>query len=332
MGKKKELSLRDIGEFGLIHKLEKIFTIKNTARLVKGIGDDAAVVRTDPRQALIFTTDMMMEDVHFSLKYEDFFSIGWKSLAINISDVASMGGIPKWAVISIGIPVGIPVDNVDNIARGIEALAKKYGVDIIGGDTIKSPDKLVINVALLGEAPPREILYRKGSQPGDVLFVTGKLGEAAAGLEILRNLKLEIGNSQLLVRRYLRPEPRVKEAACIVKNKLASSMIDISDGLLVSVRFLCEQSKVGAKIYLDKIPLNHRLSTINYQQALKWAVSGGEDYELLFTVPADRKKKALKLFPHGCIGEITKKSGVALLNRNGEKASMEDTGYEHFKT
>ncbi|MDD5131228.1 MAG: thiamine-phosphate kinase [bacterium] len=347
MAQGKRLTLGQIGEFGLIQRVERIFGRPNRPGLVQGIGDDAAVVKIGHNKALLYTTDILIEDVHFSLKYEGFLDIGWKALAVNISDIASMGATPTWGVISVGVPVSIPVDNVDKLAQGVAKLARKYRIGIIGGDTVKSPDRLVVNIALLGEAPVQDILYRHGASPGDALFVTNRVGEAAAGLAVLKDRwQLAVNGwpkiKKQIVKKYLRPEPRVKESVLIVKNKLASSMIDISDGLHISIKLLCARSKVGARVYLDKIPLNKQLSppkadqplaeTINYQHALQLALSGGEDYELLFTVPQNKIRKALALFPHGWIGEITKDKICKVLDQNGREVITRNTGYEHFKT
>ncbi|MBI5555374.1 MAG: thiamine-phosphate kinase [Elusimicrobia bacterium] len=337
MAQVKKLTLGRIGEFGLIQRATRIFGRPARPGLIKGIGDDTAVVKVGHNKALVFTTDMLIEDIHFSLKYEGFFDIGWKALAVNISDVASMGATPTWGVISVGVPVGIPVDSVDKLAQGVAILARKHRIGIIGGDTVKSPDRLVVNIALLGDAAEKDIIYRQGAQPGEALFVTGRIGEAAAGLEIIRGgqrsaVSGQQKNKKYLIHRYLRPEPRIKESILIVKNQLASSMIDISDGLHLSVKLLCAQSKVGANIYLNKIPLNNQLSTINYQQALQWALSGGEDYELLFTVPRQKVKKALELFPHGWIGKVTTGSAIKILDQSGREITTRNTGYEHFKT
>jgi len=336
MTQTKRITLGQIGEFGLIQRVSRIFGKPSRPGLIKGIGDDTAVVKIGHNKALVFTTDMLIENVHFSLKYEGFFDIGWKALAVNVSDVASMGATPTWGVISVGMPVGIPVDCVDKLAQGVASLARKYRIGIIGGDTVKSPDLLVVNIALLGEAPEHDLLYRQGAQPGEALFVTGRIGEAAAGLELLRKRRQTADGSQHnrkhLIDRYLRPEPRVKESILIVKNQLASSMIDISDGLHISVKFLCEQSKVGANIYLDKIPVNRELLTANREQAWQLALSGGEDYELLFTVPRKKIKKALALFPHGWIGEVTGGNTIKILDKTGQEINVGNAGYEHFKT
>ncbi|MDD5491502.1 MAG: thiamine-phosphate kinase [bacterium] len=337
MMRSKQQTLGQIGEFGLIQRAKRIFGLPARPGLVQGIGDDTAVVKIGHNKALLYTTDMLIEDVHFSLKYEGFFDIGWKALAVNISDIASMGATPTWGLISVGVPVGIPVDNVDKLAQGVASLARKYRVGIIGGDTVKSPDRLVVNIALLGEAPAQDILYRHGANPGDALFVTNRVGEAAAGLAVLKDRwQLTVNGwptlRKQLVKAYLRPEPRIKESVLIVKNKLASSMIDISDGLHLSVKLLCGRSKVGAKIYLNKIPINPRLATRDPLQSRQWALSGGEDYELLFTVPKNKIRKALTLFPSGWIGEITGDKTVKVLDQAGQEVMIRNTGYEHFKT
>ncbi len=333
MSVRSRLTLAELGEFGLIRRAAGIFGQRGLPGLVKGIGDDAAVVKVGHNKAIVATTDMLIEDIHFSLKYEGFFDIGWKALAVNLSDMAAMGATPKWGLISIGLPVGISVDSVDKLSRGIATLARKYRVGIIGGDTVKSPGKLVINLAVLGEATPGEVIYRQGARPGDFLFVSGRIGEAAAGLAILqKKLKSrQLGASAGIVRKYLRPEPRLKESNLIVKYGLASSMIDISDGLHLSAKFICEPSRVGAKIYIDKIPVNHRLLSANRERALSWALSGGEDYELLFTVPPAKVRKALALFPGKLIGEITGGRDIKLLDKNRQEIDFKSSGYDHFK-
>ena len=296
--------LQDIGEFGLIKRIadkEKI----SDKDVVVGIGDDTAVLKYKKNLYLLLTTDMLVEDVHFNQKATPF-QIGWKALAVNISDIAAMGGIPKYGLVSLGLKKSTSLKFVDEIYQGIRSLAKKFKVKIVGGDTVAS-SKLVINVALTGEVEKKYLTLRKGAKIGDKIYVTGRLGGSIIG-------------------KHLSFIPRVKEARYLVKNFHPSAMIDISDGLLSDLKRICEASNVGAKIYQKKIPVSRE--AVSLQNAL----TGGEDFELLFTV-SEKYNNLIKSskFSITQIGEITKKKEVILLDEKGKKVSSEKAGFNHFR-
>lgn len=317
--------LKDIGEFGLIKRIAEKGKILNQ-EVILGIGDDTAVIKYRKGWYLLLTTDMLVEGIHFNKKATPF-QIGYKSLAVNISDIAAMGGIPKYGLISLGLKKETSVKFVDEIYRGIKSLAKKFKVEILGGDTVSSP-RIVINVTLIGEVEKNYLTLRKGAKPGDKIYVTGTLGGSILG-------------------KHLSFIPRVKEARYLVKNFHPTSMIDISDGLLSDLKRVCERSKVGARIYQEKIPLSQGvISLAKRKKENPWrlALTGGEDFELLFTLShhppphllPSRKGKAgqgVFMLPSRVhitqIGEITKK-GIVLLDEKGKSVSLGKIGFDHF--
>ncbi|MBF0484485.1 MAG: thiamine-monophosphate kinase [Candidatus Omnitrophica bacterium] len=299
------MRLSNLGEFGLIDRLSKVCLCSNS--VVKGIGDDAAVVQGSGKKKMLFTTDMLLEDVHFTHKMPGFL-IGKKALACNISDIAAMGGIPKYAVISLGISGKEDSHMIEEIYRGISAMAKKFKVDVVGGDTV-SAHKLIINIALTGEVLSREIVYRNGAKVGDKIFVTGQLGNS-----------FKSGH-------HLTFTPRLAESQFLVKKYHPHSMIDISDGLVSDLGHILEQSKVGACLYEDQIPLRKGARVGD-------AFKDGEDFELLFTVSAEKARylRKVKKFPMYEIGEILPlESGYFLQDDNSRREKLSAlTGYRHF--
>jgi len=265
MRRKAKQRIADLGEFGLIDLIKGPF--KAHASVIKGIGDDTAVVALTSGKYLLLTTDMLVEGVHFN-KDTPPRMIGRKALGCSLSDIAAMGGVPKYALISIGIPKMENLKKIKQIYAGIKMLARKYKVDVIGGDTVKS-SRLVINVSLLGEVKRKDLVCRDGASPGDQIFVTGQLG---------RSLKNE---------HHYRFDPRIKEAQDIVKQFRPSAMIDISDGLAADLGHILRESKVGAVLSKETIP---RRAKATLQQAL----SDGEDFELLFTLPPKEARKMNK--------------------------------------
>lgn len=307
------VKISSLGEFGLINRIAKKAG-KPSSKVMISIGDDAAVLKTSLDKYQIITTDTMVENVHFSLKYFKWWQLGWKILAVNISDIVAMGGLPNYALVTLGLSKKVKVEQVDDLYHGMQRLAKRYKVQIIGGDIVSSPN-IFVTVALLGEVEKKYLLRRSGAKAGDLICVTGVLGGSAAGL---RNVKLEIRNEKL-VKKHLLPEPKVKEGRLIAKSRLASAMIDNSDGLVRSVLEICKASGVGAKIFRDKIPVAKGAT-------LKDALFGGEDYGLVFTAKALRLRSGQARAKAKVIGVIVPKSrGITV-----DGKPLKKFGWEHF--
>jgi thiamine-monophosphate kinase len=330
------MELRGIGEFGLIHRIRKWINSSDPA-LIQGIGDDVAVIETGTK-VLLVTTDILIEGIHFDLSWMDPYRLGKKSLAVNLSDIASMGGIPKYFLVSIGLPKSLPVSFIASFYRGLKHEAKRFRVELIGGDTSLS-QKIIINICLLGEGEKRNLLFRKGAEVGNDLFVSGRLGDSALGLKMLQE-KTKIKGSEGLAKKHLSPCPRVELGQAIAKHHLATAMIDISDGLLIDTSHLLEESRVGARIQEDCLPLSRRyrkwIRSFS-KDPFRFALSGGEDYELLFTAPSSKRgqistlARSLKI-PITRIGNILpKKEGFHLIRRDGKDYSPSRLGFEHFK-
>jgi thiamine-monophosphate kinase len=300
--------MKKLSEFQLIDQLKRFQG--RSPRVIKGIGDDAAVLELDARRYQLFTTDMIVEGVHF-LKGAAPRAIGHKALACNISDIAAMGGVPSFAVVSIGIPRGLSAGYVQRIYAGMSALAKKFGVSIVGGDTVKS-DRLVINIALLGEVEKKHLVLRSGARPGDRIFVTGPLGGS-----------LKSG-------RHLAFIPRVREARFLVKNFKPTSMLDISDGLAGDLGHILKAGNVGAVIDADRVPLNQGAD-------FAAALADGEDFELLFSLPSEKARKLIQCghqrsgFRFCEIGEIIgSPKKLFVRDVDGRRRMIEPKGFTHF--
>jgi thiamine-monophosphate kinase len=329
------MKLKEIGEFGLIDLIRKKFPAKNK-NLLLGIGDDAAVIKITPERFLIFTTDALREGVHFDLSYYSYWQVGWKAMAANLSDVAAMGGVPTFGLISLGLPEKIKVEDVLEIYRGMNDLAKRFGCNICGGDLFLSSE-IVITLTLLGEVEPEFLVKRSGAKPGDLMCVTGDLGQSQAGLELLKARKR---SNPGWVKKHLMPMPRVKEARKLAKSLNLTSMIDISDGLASDLYHIAEESKVGALICEQKIPVSRSLlkvASLLGKSPLDLALSSGEEYELLFTIRKDQEKKLHFLrrknrnFKITVVGEIKdKKEGLKILDSQGRLKKLKRSGFSHF--
>jgi len=298
--------LSQLGEFGLISLIRK--NVHSTKDVLLGIGDDTAVLSAQGSCHQLFTTDMLLEDVHFTRR-TNARAIGHKALACNISDIAAMGGLPSAAVISLGLPAEVEIDFVKEIYRGINALAKRFSVAIVGGDTVRS-EKIIINVALLGWVKKQELVTRSGARQGDMIFVTGPLGKS-----------FETG-------KHLSFTPRVAESQFLVKRFLPTAMIDISDGLSVDLGHILKESRVGAYLWEEKIPKTKGAT-------LSQALSDGEDFELLFTVSQKtgkqlmrRRKDQLQFYPIGEIIDSPKR--LKFLDNAGKEKDFPLIGYKHF--
>ena len=312
------------GEFGLIERIKSKIKLYSKD-VAAGIGDDAAVLKYDKKNYLLFTTDMLVENDHFSLKYSTPEQIGMKAIEQNVSDIAAMGGLPRHAVISLALPNDVDVEFVERLYDGINKKARKYKIDVVGGNITHSKE-IVVNVAMIGLVEKKYLALRSGAKIGDLIFCSGDVGASTAGLELLRH-KLK-GKS---IKKHLEPQCRLDLARKLVKDGI-NSMIDVSDGVASEVRHICEQSSVGALIYADEILISK--NTINdakklNKYPLNFALYGGEDFELVFTANKN-KLKQLKKFDVTVIGEIAdKKYGIKLIKGN-KKMNLE-SGFDHFK-
>lgn len=323
---KKRLSnkLAALGESGLIQSL-RAQCKDGSADVLIGIGDDAAVVAPERNRTLI-TSDMMVEGVHFDLSFTTFYQLGYKFLAINISDIFAMGGSPKYFTVSLGIPRTFKVTDIKELYSGILNIAKKFKISLIGGDTCASEKGLVLSGTLLGNA--KRIVSRRGAEDGDNIYITSSTGDSAMGLYLLQKQRKKVrkftplSDGIKLMKKHLLPVPVPMKST--VK---PTSMIDISDGLLIDLSHICDESNVGALIYKDKIPLSKELKAIAKKSGidpLNMALKGGEDYALLYTAPANLKTGDFR------IGEIIKKERY-IIDSKGRKTTFKPEGYEHFK-
>jgi len=330
------MRIGDLGEFGFIDRI-KNGCLNRKSGVVAGIGDDCAVFRVPGNLAVLLTTDMLIEDVHFRLSEIPPYFLGRKSLAVSISDIAAMGGTPREALVSIGIPGSIEVVYLDEIYKGLKAIATEYDINILGGDTVLSPDRLVINVALSGEERDDEILYRSGALEGDVIFIAGTLGRSAAGLDLLRN-KREFEKKEGLLTAHFDPIPHVWSGRIIASSKLANSMIDISDGLVGDLWHVCKESGVGALIEMENMPIDDNLREYCERYRLdleRFVLYGGEDYVLMGTVAtesSDLLRESLKAqdcdyFP---IGKMVDGDSIKLRENGGTIRELARSGYDHF--
>jgi thiamine-monophosphate kinase len=331
------MELSKIGEFGLIDLIRKKIDTKDK-RVVLNIGDDAAILRGSKNKLLVFTTDTLMEKVHFDLKYCSYRDVGWKSMAANLSDIAAMGGIPLAGIISLGVSSRTKVEDILKLYSGLKTLSSRFKCPVVGGD-IFSSKSLVITISLLGEVEKNLFKTRSGAKVGDLICVTGDLGEAEAGLRFLKkSSKNKIKFNDSIIKKHLNPYPRIEESRLLVKNLKITSMIDISDGLSSDLYHICEESNKGALIYAEKIPISQKTKRVCKSLSLSplnLALSSGEEYELLFTLSPEEEKKLLNVtqgkFKVSLIGEIkSKKEGVKIKKLNGRIKDLKKTGYIHF--
>jgi thiamine-monophosphate kinase len=301
------------------------------------IGDDAAAITLPDGNLLLVTTDMLMEDVHFRLSWDDLPALGWKALAQNLSDIAAMGGTPTHAVIAIALPAAWAPHNAQALYRGIATLAAQAEVDVIGGDTIRSAGPLTLTLTVLGRVSPNELLTRRGARPGDALYVTGTLGRAAAGLRVLEDGRPIPDDLAAAVDAQLRPQPRLVAARAIASSRLATAMMDLSDGLATDLHRLCRASSVGAVVDGDAVPVDPVVAACCRWAAnapgdpLALALTGGEDFELLIAAPpaaAAALHTLLAPLPLTRIGECTAAPEVQL--RRGAQLAPLAWGFTHF--
>lgn len=330
------MKLGELGEFGLIGRISKWLPPARPG-LIRGIGDDVAVVDMG-RKALLITTDLLIEGVHFDRSWTAPYRLGKKSLAVNLSDIAATGGTPTYFVISLGLPRDLPLSFISDFYRGLRETAKRFQVDLVGGDTSLS-QKIIVNICLFGEGRKGRLLFRNGASAGDRLFVSGTLGDAALGLKILKRKGMKAG-PRGLVEKHLSPLPRLALGQALAGSGWATAMIDVSDGLLIDTRHVLEESQAGARIWENRIPLSRRYRRwiLSYaRRPYELALSGGEDYELLFTAPPQHAARIFGLaaslrVPVSAIGEILPRGeGFRIIRRDGKAYSPSRWGFEHFR-
>lgn len=321
------------------NEFEFIETIRRKYNLTK-IGDDCAVLPKDSETDTVITTDLLVEDVDFKLEWSKPEFIGHKALAVSLSDVAAMGAKPIWAMISIGVPEAVwKTDFVDKFYEGWFALAKQFDVELVGGDISRTPDKVVIDSIVAGEVKKGKAVLRSGAKVGDLIYVTDELGGAAGGLKLLENGFLydfsEKSWRKRLLLKQLHPFPQISSGEYLNANNLATSMIDLSDGLSSDLAHICRASNVGAKILADKIPFDKKLKPLaeSFEQKIDFALHGGEDFELLFTANPKKKirlKKEHEKRGFSCIGEITANSEMIELISGVKSEILQPKGFRHF--
>jgi len=340
----KQTPLSELGEFGLITRLTEKIQIKNTSTLT-GVGDDAAVL-SFPDKKIVVTTDLLTEGIHFNLMYVPLKHLGYKAVVVNLSDVFAMNATPRQITVSIAISSKFSLEAVEELYSGIHLACEKYGVDLIGGDTTSSLTGLTISITAIGEANGDELVYRSGAQSGDLVCVSGDLGGAYMGLQLLErenevfkvnpNQQPQFEGYDYILERQLKPEARadIKELLKTLDIK-PTSMIDISDGLSSEVLHLCKASKVGCNIYEEKIPLDKQTKDFAEELSINplvAALNGGEDYELLFTVPLGSYDLIKKEFDITIIGHITPESeGANLVTTGGSIIPLQAQGWNPLK-
>jgi len=331
----------DIGEFELIRFLTGDLTYDS--HTIIGVGDDCAVYEVSKGQYVLATCDMLIEDVHFCRKTASPVLIGCKAMACSLSDIAAMGGKPLFALASIGLPETTSEEFVQDLYIGMRSMCRDYQVVLIGGDTVRSPDKIVVDISMLGECPTGKFIPRSGAKSGDAIVVTGYLGDSAAGLDLLEKKASEPDTERrsVLIEAHLAPEPRCAQGAFLARNFTIHSMIDISDGLAGDLEHICESSRLGARIWADKIPISDTLKEFCYGariDPLSYALGGGEDYELLFTLPPEELDQLTQQWldefeiPLVQIGEMGKAiKGTVIISENGDERPLEEHSFEHFR-
>jgi len=335
----RDLKMEDLGEFGFIRSIQDACLV-SSSKLIKGIGDDCAVIGPYEDKVFLITTDLLLEDVHFILNKIPPDHLGEKAVSVNLSDIAAMGGTPRHLFVSLAIPKQMSAETMHAVYNGIKTACRRHDVNILGGDTSASPDRLMINVTVVGESHEKEVLYRSGAQPGDSIYITGTIGDSAAGLKLIKeDASAPEPLASALIEAHNRPSPFLKAGLTIARSRLASAMIDLSDGLVSDLWHICEASNVGARLIQSALPLSDELkkmAEINGLDPYILALSGGEDYRLLITVPKENIDRFQKMIeesdkcPIFHVGEITGDNGIGIILPNGMKDRLDITGFDHF--
>ncbi len=340
MSDNKETEISSLGEFGLIDHLTKDINLANSQSL-KGIGDDAAVMRYSDTDVLV-TTDLLLEGVHFDLTYVPLKHLGYKAAVVNFSDIYAMNGTPRQITVSLGISKRFTVEHMEALYDGIRHACAVYGVDLVGGDTTSSRQGLVISITCIGDAPADKIVYRDGAKDTDLICVSGDLGAAYMGLQLLerekaasvgqKDFRPKFDGKEYLVERQLKPEARKDIVKALDEAGIKpTAMMDVSDGLSSELIHICTQSHTGCRIYEDRIPIDYQTAIMAEELGMNLvtaALNGGEDYELLFTVPLTDHEKISKIEGVRLIGHVTKPElGCAMITRDGAEIPLRAQGW-----
>lgn len=333
--------ISSLGEFGLIDRLTDNINKVNASTL-RGVGDDAAVMRYDSGHDVLVTTDLLLENVHFDLTYVPLKHLGYKAAVVNFSDIYAMNGTPRQITVSLGISRRFTVEHIEELYAGIRYACERYGVDLVGGDTSASNQGLVISITCLGEAKPEQIVYRDGAKPTDLICVSGDLGAAYMGLQLLEREKIasagrkdfvpDFAGKEYLVERQLKPEARRDVIEELAEAGIKpTSMMDVSDGLSSELMHICKLSHTGCRVYEDRIPIDYQTAVMAEELNMNLvtaALNGGEDYELLFTVPLTAHDQIEKLQGIKIIGYITEQNlGCAMITRDGAEIPLRAQGW-----
>lgn len=333
--------ISQLGEFGLIDHLTENLPVNNKSTL-KGVGDDAAVMHYESDRDILVTTDLLLENVHFDLTYVPLKHLGYKSAIVNFSDIYAMNGTPRQITVSLGISSRFTLEHIEELYAGIRHACERYGVDLVGGDTSASTQGLVISITCLGDAHRDDIVYRDGAKPTDLICVSGDLGAAYMGLQLLEREKAasvgmkdfepDFAGKEYLVERQLKPEARRDIIAALAAAGIKpTSMMDISDGLSSELLHICNASKVACRVYEDRIPIDYQTAVMAEELNMNLvtaALNGGEDYELLFTVPLSKHADVEKIDGVKVIGYVTEQSqGCALITRDDTEIPLKAQGW-----
>ena len=344
MQENQRTEISTIGEFGLIKRLTEHIQIQN-AETKYGVGDDAAVLDFSNQQTLV-TTDLLMEGVHFDLVYTPLKHLGYKSAIVNFSDIYAMNGTPKQITVSLAVSKRFCIEDLEQFYEGLQLACQLHGVDIVGGDTTSSVTGLAISITCLGVGNPESITYRHGAKETDLICVSGDLGAAYMGLQLLEREKAvfegqkeinpDFSGKEYLLERQLKPEARKDIIEALAKEGIRpTAMMDISDGLSSELMHICTQSKVGCRIYEERIPIDYQTAVMAEELNMNvttCALNGGEDYELLFTVPLTEHDKVAAMKGIKVIGHITKPElGCGLITRDGQEFELKAQGWNPLK-
>jgi thiamine-monophosphate kinase len=342
----KETEISTLGEFGLIEHLTRSFPVRNESTR-RGVGDDCAVINYGNDRETLVTTDLLLEGIHFDLTYVPLLHLGYKAIVVNLSDVYAMNGTPRQVTVSLGISKRFTLEHIEQLYEGMRIACEHYGVDLVGGDTSASVTGLIISVTCLGEAPKDDIVYRTGARDTDLICVSGNLGAAYMGLQLLErercvsaqvkdeDFQPDFSGKEYIIERQLKPEARrdvVEELRSLGIRPTA--MMDVSDGLSSELLHICKDSGVGCRVYEDRIPIDYQTALMAEELNMNLvtaAMNGGEDYELLFTVPLADHDKVARMKTARLIGRITKPElGACMVTRDDQELEIRAQGWNAF--